>query len=338
MNFEYLVSKLPLKASNKLELYKDIRRIHWRFKYNSQQYNELVATQTLVPQNSYYGHEYWLRNYAAYDKSLKTLIEHGLFLKCEIDKIGWDVEWDLGSIFTFGDARYEVLSRMYPDYKLYRIGPRIHYVPIDKDYVNEIKKQIDLSKKTVVLFPTHSIFDYKNPYDVNLFIDDACSFAVNNSIGNILVCLHPSDYRYNYQYEYMNRNKKMILVSGGENPIKFLSRLKAILSISDIVYSNSFGTHIGYAIYMNKPLVINTRSDSLDTEKPEISNFSYSIKDYEQEKNLFIKEFSGSDPWKISNPQKELVDYYFGLSHVKNKEELYKCFEYCEDLYNKRFL
>lgn len=338
MEVRDIITKLPISTDKKLKIYGHARKVYWKVKYNSDLYNNLVKNYTLIPQNSFYGHEYWLKRYSEYmNNSIKALIEHGLFWKCEKDRIGWSVEWDIGSIFTFGDARYDVLKDWYPDYNIVRIGPRIHYAPVDEVYRNELLRKIDQSKKTMVLYPVHSLAKFKNSYDMDSFLNDAYKFAKENDIGNILISLHPSDYIHGADVEYLLRDQNLIPVTGGTDNIQFLPRIKAILSVADITYSNTVGTHTGYSIYMNKPHVINVKSDSPDEEKPEFSLYSMAIQDYEKEKNLFINAFDGSNPWEISSEQRELIDYYFGLSHVKTIEELYKEVKYCEDIYQKKY-
>lgn len=334
MDARRFVSKLPVNGDKKLKIYKKVRETVWKYKYGKDRFNELVLQDCLIPQNSFYGHEYWIKKYSGYNGSIKGLIEHGCFFKCETDKIGWDVEWDLGSILTFGDCRFEVLKELYPDYSIFRIGPRIHYSPIDVVYYEEIKRKIDPQKKTMVLYPAHSLATRKSDYDIDLFLEDALDFAKDNNIGNILVSLHPSDIANGFDKDYYVREKRLIIVTGGTNNVNFLPRIKAILSLADITYSNLFGTHIGYSIYMNKPHIINANSDGLDSTKIEMKNY---LSEFQTEKERFIKVFRGDNPWMISVEQRELIDYYFGLSHVKSKGELYSTLISCENVYNRKF-
>ena len=338
MNAKNAISKLPVNVYNKLRLYKKIREIYWTIKYDANKIQELTAQKSLVPQNSYYGHEYWLKKYSGYEKSILGLIEHGLTFRCDVDKDGWNIEWELGSILTFGNCRYDLLRELYPSYNIVRIGPRIHYAPVDREYYNELKKKLDPNKRTIVLYPLHSLATQKSLYNIDSFLEDALYFAKENDIGNILVSLHPSDILNGYDKDYLVKNQKLLLVSGGSNEIRFLPRLKAILSIADITYSNTVGTHTGYSIYMNKPQIINPKSDSLDSEKPQMKKCSYNyLKDYKNEKEKFIKAFNGSNPWNINSEQRELIDEYFGISYIKSKEQLYKELEGCEKAFRARF-
>ena len=175
-----IISKFPINADKKLQLYGKFRKMYWRLKYNPSEYAELMKQFCFIPQNSNYGHEYWLKRYSSYNKDICALIEHGLHFKCLKAKIGWETEWDLGSIITFGNSRYEVLRKWYPNYNIVRIGPRIHYVPLDRGYLKEIKSKIDPGKKTMALFPAHSLANEKSNYDVDSFLNDALDFAKEN--------------------------------------------------------------------------------------------------------------------------------------------------------------
>ena len=336
-----IIQALPINTDQKLRLYGSIRKAYWKKKYDAEMYEKLMREYTLFPQNSYYGHEYWLKKYSGYENSIKAIIEHGICYKCETVKVGWDVEWDAGSIITFGDMRYDALSEVYPDYNILEIGPRIHYAPTDENYLNELRNQIDTSGKTMVLYPSHSLAGYKSEYNVDEFLDDAYQFAKDNGITNILVSLHPSDIIHGYDKEYIYRDKKLILVTGGTDQLKFLPRLKAILTIADITYSNLVGTHVGYSVYMNKPHVINSRSEYTNNEN--LIKQLYNIEDakmansFQEEKNTFARVFNGNDPWIITREQKDLIEYYFGLSKVMSKDELYRQLKHCEELYAKKF-
>ncbi len=337
------ISMLPVNTDKRLRLYRTLKKAYWRVKVGAKEYNAMKEKYAfcLSPQNSYYGHEYWLRKYSGFDKDIKAIIEHGICWKCETMKVGWKDEWDIGSIITFGDSRYEVLSKLYPDYNIVRIGPRIHYVPIDQDYLKELKGKLDPSGKTMVLYPAHALHQYKSEYDVDKFLEDAYIFAKDNGIVNMLVSLHPSDILHHYDDEYSVRDKKLLLVNGGTDQLQFLPRIKAILSVADITYSNLVGTHTGYSIYMGKPHVINSRSEY--TNNNELIKALYDVDNMEiacniqAEKDLFARVFNGNDPWIINREQKELIEYYFGLSQVKNKDELQKDLDLCESLYKKRF-
>jgi hypothetical protein len=82
---------------------------------------------TFVRNNAQYGNEYILRKYADYTEDLLAMIEHGIYFGNNKEKVGRKEEWDLGSIITFGDYRKNIISKVYPNYKVVCVGPLIHY-------------------------------------------------------------------------------------------------------------------------------------------------------------------------------------------------------------------
>lgn len=334
MDIRNILSKIPLSTDLKLRTYKETRKFLWKFKYDNDVYNRIVREQCLFPQNSYYGHEHWLREYSKFDDNVYGLIEHGLCYKDDISKVGWDVEWDVGNIITFGDSRYETLSTLYTDYNIVRIGPRLHYAPTDMTYLNILERQLDKRGKTMVLYPAHSLAIEAYRYDVVLFIEQAKRFAAENGIVNILVSLHPSDLLHGFENEYKKIDPNIIPVTGGTDQWNFLPRLKAILTVADVTYSNLVGTHVGYSIYMGKPHVINSSSDNQRSKFYNDYNNQTQADVLSNEKE-FADAFTGADPWKISKEQYELIDYNFGLSHIKTPKELYKQLDVCRTIYRK---
>lgn len=333
MSVRKYVDRLNIKDSQKLHLYNYIEKPYWFVKSLYKDSDNLkTSLKCYIHQNAFYGHEYWLKKYSGYQKGpIYSLIEHGIMFKSETRKIGWAPEWGTGSILTFGDARKEMLSELYDNYKIIPIGPRLHYVDVDTNYYNELLSKIDKSRKTIVLYPSHSVEKNSYKYDYKSFYNKAKEFAKENNIGNVLMSLHPSDVAHGMSERYKALDEKIIFVGGGDNLVKFLPRLKAILSVADITYSNKFGSHVGYSIYMGKPHVINTMSDINTNDWQGVDN------GYVVEENAFNNAFKGISPWQITGEQSELVDYYFGLSHVRTPKEIFEIIELCTKHFNKYY-
>lgn len=338
MDIRGYINKLPVSDRKKLEAYNSIMKPIWYFKSLAKKSdNYELARGCFVHQNSYYGHEYWLKKYSGYSSGpLYSLIEHGICFEDYTKKDGWEPEWGIGSIMPFGEARTNMLRKLYPDFKIVPIGPRIHYADIDMCYYEELKSLIDPSSKTIVLYPSHSLESAEYKYDTEMFYKNAMDFAADNDIKNVLVSLHPSDIIHGYIEEYRKISKNLVLVTGGSNNKLFLPRLKAILSIADITYSNKFGTHVGYSVYMGKPHIINPSSDnnSYMGDNAEVVNELENLKKNEEG---FNKVFNGTNPWQISKEQRDLVDYHFGLSYVKSKEDMFNIINECKIHYQKYY-
>ena len=329
MNAKYLISSLPFSLHKKLTLYNKLRSFFWKIKYSSEKAEKLTQEQTFIPSNSYYGHEYWLKNYCDFNDNIYGLIEHGVYFGDNRNKVGFDIEWEVGNIITYGESRRKLLQELYPEYNILEIGPRIHYAPLDENYYNEISSRLLPNEKTVAVFPAHSLAKQKTNYNVAAFLESLYSFVQDNKIKNIVICLHPSDLLHKIDLQYKNRN--FIIASGGNDSISFLPRLKAIISVADTTFSNSLGTHIGYCIYLGKPHVMISQHYSQE----KLCNKYASV--FEKEKKLFTEIFNNNNPFSISAEQYELCDYYWGISQIKSKETLHKELLKCNKLYLSHF-
>ena len=196
---------------------------------------------------------------------------------------------------------------------------------MDELFYNQLKSKLNPNEKIMVLYPFHSEYNIKARYDTEVFMKNASNLAKDLGVGNILVSLHPADIANHFDREY--EGKRFVTVSAGLDQIHFLPKLKAIMSIADIIYSNAIGTHVGYSLYLNKPNIINLTSNNTLLEKSK----------YNEEQELFAKTFNGSSPFTITAEQRELCDYYYGFRYIKTPESLYRGLEECRKRYNLRF-
>lgn len=321
-----LLRKFPLRPDNRLRIYALVQRFFWRMKYSRPEYNELIRNQSFAPSNLYYGHEYWLKKYSGYNDKIYAHIEHGVYFGENPTKVAGEEEWELGSIITYGESRLKLLKKLYPDYNIFLIGPRIHYAETDKDYYKELYEKIDHTGKVLTLYPTHSLASTKSLYDSKLFLEQAEALAEKIGAKTIMVSLHPSDLLH--QLDIGFSGKKVVIVGGGKDSIKFLPRLRAILELSDLTFSNGLGTNLGYSLYMGTPQVMNL--DSNHNVDPNVY--------FEEEQKKFASVFNGGDnPLVITEEQKRLCDYYFGITHIKTPAELFHCLAACKEKYEERF-
>lgn len=326
------ILKLPVSSYNKLRFYRFISHFYWRFQCTPEERKRRLNNNILTSSGGYYGQEQWLKKYCGYKDPIYAHIEHGVYFGDNPTKVGWKPEWDLGNVVTFGDSRYTLLKELYPDYNILRVGPRVHYAPTDMDYYKEIKSKLIPNEKTMVLYPHHSIGDDKHSYNTKVFIDGAFKVADSFGIKNILISLHPTDFEHGADLQYKDTN--VILVTGGAANEGFLPRLRAIMQLADLTYSNALGTHVGYSIYLGTPHILNLESNPPANK----GEFSSKVRErFYEEQSLFTSVFSGKNGLTITNEQRELCDHYWGFSHVKSPEELYKGLEYCKENFFQHF-
>lgn len=319
------ISKLPINSNRKLKLFALTKRIAWLFKYDIETYRFFVKNQVFINSNHYYGHEYWLKRYCGYSDKIYAIIEHGVYFGDNRSLVCPKEEWDFGSVITYGDSRINLLKELHPEMNVFAVGPRIHYAETDKDYYDELSNQIDKTGKVLTLYPAHSLASEKSNYDSELFLKQAEELAEKIGASTIMVSLHPSDFLHHLELGF--NNKKVIFVGGGDKPYKFLPRLRAILELSDLTFSNSLGTHVGYSVYMGTPHVMNLESNK-NVRPNEV---------FEREQRLFAELFNGLHPLVITNEQRDLCDRYFGYSHIKKPKELYEILCACKAKYKELY-
>ena len=323
---------IPTKPLFKFNIYKKIRQINIKKNIN----NELndIRDISLVPTNGNYGHEFWLRRYSGYDENIYAMIEHGIYFGNNVSKVGIKSEWDVGSIITFGKYRQSLLQKLYPQHYIVMAGPLIHYANIDLDYKNKILSQINPNEKTLTAFPPHSISKIKSKYDMNVFVKKIHDIAETLNYKNIIVSIPYIDFESETVVYY--KSKGFFIVSGGANPVQFLPRLKAIFSVSDLTISSGLGTHIGYSIHMNKPHIMFFNNITYyGTKKALSKEFDARGKQWfaacDNEYRDFLKAFSIDNGTSITDRQKEMCEYYWGLSKIKNRDEMKGELQKCKE-------
>ena len=320
------IVKLPISSYNKLRLYRALTKCYACLYCTPEERMRRKKINNLTVSGTYYGQEQWLKEYCGYKDPIYAYIEHGVYFGDNTSKVGWPPEWDLGNIITFGDSRYNLLKELYPDYNILRVGPRVHYAPTDRAYYEELKAKLDSDGKTMALYPFHSVHDDKHAFKTNVFLEGAFELGKDLGVKNYMISLHPTDFEHSSDLLY--KDKDVILVTGGPANEGFLPRLRAIMELADITYSNALGTHIGYSVYLGTPHVLDLTSNPPKYDK---------ITRYREEQFQFAEVFSGKDGLCITNEQRELCDYYWGYSHIKKPDELYKSLEECKDNFFMHF-
>jgi len=243
-------------------------------------------------------------------------IEHGLYFAAKGKKNSYEI--------TFSDYREPALMKAYS--KAIKIGPYIHYAEplLDDMAFTQLKQYLG---KVLLVFPIHSLDSFQATYDIQTFID----FVELHKTGydTVMVCLHWKDFELNRDAVYKKQGYKVV-TAGHPYDIYFLPRLKSIIGLSNMVVSNDIGTHLGYCIYMNKPVSIFFQpiefkpGDSEKAFKKEIN-----IRNPNERKELHqIKErlshLFGIFEEKITPEQYDEISYLFGFDYIRDKEMLGK--------------
>jgi len=266
----------------------------------------------IVPENNLYGHGNLIKNSFPLNNAG---IEHGFIYGSLVQD--FNIKSWTNSIITFSDYRKNFIEKC-TSKKIICIGPYIHYAELlfDANRFNELKNKL---KKTLLVFPQHSIDDINLEFNKEEFIKFIKLKSKN--FDTVLVCLYYKDIQDNNYESYTNAGFN-IVTAGHIYDLYFLDRLKTIISLSDLVISNAVGTHIGYSIYLEKPLQLFRQ---LVKFKSNLDNINIHQRNNDDNKSLEIiknelfEKFPISEHEVISSEQYNLISELFGFKYVQSE-------------------
>jgi hypothetical protein len=293
-------------------------------------YKQLIADIPYAPaeiviDNNLYGIAHILKEYIGVDtrKSLDAYIEHGVFfgsLVRDDQKI-----WPVSQNITYGDQRVMHLENSKIDKSIIPIGPYIHYASSlldDKQLMNQKAKL----GRTLLVFPSHSDKSVESQFDIQLFIRKI--EEVKKDFDTVLVSLYWLDaQKEDVIFLYESKGYR-IVTSGHRFDINFMNRQKTLIMLSDYTMSNNAGTHVGYCVYLNKPHYIFKQdvkdiawNDSKQKQFDAVRKTDELINSCSDEMNEVIDAFSLYQN-EITKHQLEVVDKYWGISHLRTPLDL----------------
>ena len=131
----------------------------------------------------------------------------------------------------------------------------------------------------------------------------------------------------------MPNMKKLDLLSLRREDCLFLSRLRSLISISDLTMSNSVGTHVGYCVYMGKPHYVYGQAKlfSADSASDEAEFINPYADTASSEKQIVASAFMGEET--SDNAITEICDYFWGFKNVLSRSEMSELLQICEKAY-----
>ena len=300
--------------------WRTISEVESRVKLDVFDYRSIIKPLKFHPfvshtENNLYGNGYVIGKYFNNINLSVTTIEHGLYIGSLVPDRHLVDTFD--SIITFSEYRKKFIEAK-TDKEIITIGPYIKYA--QSLYSQE---KIDLEKKrlghTLLVFPSHSIDCVYAKYDISMFIEYIKNFKNKFNFDTVLICLYWKDIALNIQQEYINAGFSITSAGHSYDPY-FLNRLKTIILLSDATITNAVGTHVGYAVSLNKPTQI--------WDKSQVQYHPISGNEIEAEKELTMRQGTDLDTHKtavnhiksvfssfnheLSTEQKNCVKYYWG--------------------------
>lgn len=276
----------------------------------------------ILSENYNYGHISAIRNLGG--KIYGSRIEHGV--PTSDDFTGFDhshytkwkrIRFQLKRIYTFSETRADVLRKHLQEKKINTevipLGPYI----LGADYFYSEQKRLELKKKygrILLAFPQHSIAEMRIAFETNEFIDHIKRISID--FDSVFVSLHPYDLSQGGNIPYEKAGFIIVCSGLNSNPL-FISRQKDLISLADVVVTNSIGTHLGYSIAMGTPCYlleqkfkIKLAENLSESRKTILSEHLKQIKK-EDRAAQFYALFNNYPP-EINKEQIELIQKYWG--------------------------
>ena len=297
------------KNIDSIKNFNDFRNTLYRFGIFTESSQNFLSILCANSESLLYGHLSSIEHFAEIKKrDLKyfPIMEHGVTF------------WEIVNASGFprvcqGDYLRENWKRKYPGVPLFCVGPYIHYA----DYYYSLEKRTALKKelgKTLLIVPAHTHEMASQDYDMQGFVDSI--MRAKSSYQTVMVLAYWADLKYPLYDCFINAGAKVVSAGFRGDPY-FISRLKTILSLADIVVGNDIGTFIGYAHYLKKPVRLLPNTIEYTFRDLTLSQVNREV--YQENSKQLYHAFSDSgDP----NMQNALCEKFWGIGHEKTKEEL----------------
>ena len=245
------------------------------------------------------------------DEKIYTLpsVEHGLIFH---DSIFTDSRYTARpSIVTFGDYRYGVIRR-FVNRPIFRVGPYIQYAEpyYTEEEMSAKKKRLG---RTLLVFPSHGTNESEVSHDQIAYLEKVKCLA--KDFDSVIINVFWWNLCDPIVERFESEGFKVVSAGFRDDP-RFLSRLKTIIELSDLVVGDEIGTHVGYALSLKRPYIhlpVHKRKNVHFKDKNEMSGIDVKIK------SDLIEYFDGEHSLA---EQLNACDPYWGFSHSKSEDEL----------------
>ena len=169
--------------------------------------------------------------------------------------------------------------------------------------------------RNLLVFPAHSVYDNTVLYDEREFVNFALEEA--KAFDSITISAHHHDYNKDI-IKLFRACGANIVSSGFQWDPSFIQRLKTIISASDAVLTNGFGTHIFYCLALGKPVKYFSQELDFDT----LDDKKFYLDRAHNRNAIKLLQALSTKEYNITPNQMMLCEPYGGFTHFKTKEEM----------------
>lgn len=290
---------------------------------------DLISAELHQP-SDFYGHASCIKRFVGMDVNspLHAVVVHGPMMP----SLHWPVDLDAPLPVLLTSSRGACSALRDRTSKLvFSIGPVLAYASphLSGDALAGEKSRLG---RNLLVFPSHSTHHVAAMYDAKAMC--AQIEQVAKDYDSVTVCLYWKDIQMGVDEAFQSAGFNC-RTAGHIYDHYFLDRLKTLLTLSDGVMCYSWTSAIGYAVSMNKPLMaLHAPAEKYvadeETIKRDTLNCAADVTSVEYRKRIF-RLFS--DMCETTEEQREAIDYMWGLSEVRSKDELREIVQVAQDMY-----
>ena len=272
---------------------------------------DLVTHEHHKP-NDYYGHATLLKRLVGQPliHPLRLSIPHGLRFDSKLWEHDYRPDFPIGLVpgpFRASAIASRVNARLVP------VGPLIHYAPPALSPAAHAAAASRLGRMLLV-FPAHSTHHVDAEFSHNDFI--AALTAHARTFDSVVVCLYWRDVLRGLAKPYKTAGFHVV-TAGHIYDFAFLPRLRSMIELAAMTLSNRLGTHTGYCLHLGKPHHIHRQQVKIQIVHPEMVPVPGEMDEAVRFDTLF-----GEYSEVITPAQREIVEQYWGTSHVRPAGEM----------------
>lgn len=290
---------------------------------------ELVSAELHQP-SDFYGHASCIKRFLGMDVNspLHAVVVHGPMMP----SLHWHVDLDapLPVLLTASRDACSVL-RDRTSKLVFSIGPVLAYASPHLSPQAFADEKNTLGRNLLV-FPSHSTHHVAAMYDAKTMCTQIEQVA--KDYDSVTACLYWKDIQSGIDEVFRSAGFNC-RTAGHIYDHYFLDRLKTLLTLSDAVMCYSWTSALGYAVSMNKPVMALQAPGEMyvadeETIKRDTLNCATDVASVEYRKRIFGMF---SDMRETTEEQREAIDYMWGLSQVRSKDELLEIVQVAQDMY-----
>ncbi len=271
-----------------------------------------LATHEHHKPNDYYGHATLLKRLVGQPLTypLRLSIPHGLRFDSKLWEHDYRASFPLGLVpgpIRAAAIASRVTTRLVP------VGPLIHYAPPALSPAAHATAAAQLGQMLLV-FPAHSTHHVDAEFSHGDFISALTAHA--RTFDSVVVCLYWRDVLRGLAKPYQAAGFHVVTAGHIYDPA-FLPRLRSMIELAAMTLSNRLGTHLGYCLHLGKPHHIHRQQVKIQIVRPEMVPVPGELDEVARFDTLF-GEYSGA----ITSAQREIVEQYWGTSHVRTAAEM----------------